>query len=103
MFDSTAAALGLHSALRMAPSLSSLARSAFLLLAISLAALASCAEANESACERNSDCDQAYCLEGKCRRDCVSSDLDCPKGYTCSLIGRCEFAGPAAGASGAAA
>lgn len=84
----------------MKSSLLSLVRSAAAMLVVSLVALASCAEGGESACERNSDCDRGYCQEGKCRRDCVDSTLDCPKGYACSVIGRCEFAGNPAGAGG---
>lgn len=41
-------------------------------------------------CERNSDCDQAYCSQGECKRDCVMSSVDCPPGFLCNAIGRCE-------------
>ena len=86
----------------MRPPFPALARAAAVLLSAALCALASCAEADESSCERNSDCDRGYCQAGKCRRDCVDSALDCPKGYACSLTGRCEFDGAQAGAAGEA-
>jgi len=41
-------------------------------------------------CERNSDCDRSYCSQGECKRDCVMSSVDCPPGFLCNDIGRCE-------------
>ncbi len=82
--------------------LQSFRRVAEVVLSASLLALAiptGCATGDADSCERNSDCDAGYCLESKCRRDCVDAALDCPKGYACSAIGKCEFGG--AGASGA--
>ncbi len=58
----------------------------------------SCATSGET-CELNSDCLQGYCFEGTCTQDCIDAAKDCPKGYLCSSIGRCEFAG--SGGSGA--
>ncbi len=54
--------------------------------------------AGPSDCERNSDCDHAYCVQGECKRDCMVASVDCPEGYVCNDIGRCE--GPAVGDGG---
>jgi len=51
-------------------------------------AAASCAS-GEGQCRYNSDCLGAYCHEGACKKDCVDSTLDCPRGYTCSLTAQC--------------
>ncbi|MFO0556060.1 MAG: hypothetical protein U0271_47215 [Polyangiaceae bacterium] len=68
-------------------------------------AASACAKPTGTDCELNSDCLQGYCQDGTCRRDCVDSEKDCPKGYTCNTIGQCEFEGsggaPAGGAGGA--
>jgi hypothetical protein len=40
-------------------------------------------------CERNSDCDHAYCYNGECKKDCILADLDCPPGFVCNEISRC--------------
>ncbi len=70
------------------------------LLSLALAGVfAGCAGASADDCARNSDCDAGYCLDGKCRQDCVDSEKDCPKGYVCSVVGKCELG--AAGTSGA--
>lgn len=69
---------------------------------VSSAAFAGCAGGNADECSRNSDCDAGYCLDGKCRQDCIDSTKDCPKGYVCSAIGKCEFGGGAGGGAGTA-
>lgn len=60
--------------------------------------------AGSPACERNSDCSEGYCLDGECKVDCVDAELDCPRGYICNIIGKCEFlgssGGPGAGGQG---
>ncbi|RYE95135.1 MAG: hypothetical protein EOO75_00055, partial [Myxococcales bacterium] len=81
-------------------SFASLSRLAALVLTLGAALVPACASPDETPCERNSDCDRAYCLEGACRQDCVDSSLDCPRGYACSLIGKCEFDPSQAGAGG---
>lgn len=72
----------------------SFARLLALTLGLGTVLSAACASSDEVSCERNSDCQLAYCLEGTCRQDCVDSALDCPRGYACSAIGKCEFDGP---------
>ncbi len=49
--------------------------------------------AGQPACERNSDCINAYCADGECLQDCVDAALDCPKGYVCNAIAQCEYGG----------
>ena len=60
--------------------------------AIGVAALLSLqgACAGPRACERNSDCVNAYCDDGECKKDCVVADVDCPRGWTCNAIAKCE-------------
>ena len=58
-------------------------------------------------CERNSDCDHAYCYDGECKKDCIAAEVDCPPGFVCSEIARCVppagwDAGVPDGASGGA-
>lgn len=67
-------------------------------LALVLALAPGCAEPNGVHCDLNSDCVDGYCRDNVCTRDCVDADKDCPKGYVCSDIGKCEFGGQ--GASG---
>lgn len=75
---------------------------AFALVPLAVAAAsAPSACAGRPSCELNSDCNQAYCLDGECVRDCSVAELDCPRGYVCSAIGKCEPDVPgASGASG---
>ncbi len=61
-------------------------------LALVTLSLWGCATSGEN-CELNSDCLEGYCLDNKCTKDCVDAEKDCPKGYTCSSIGRCEYEG----------
>ncbi len=49
---------------------------------------ASCA--GPRACERNSDCVNAYCEDGECKKDCVVAEVDCPPGWICNTIAKCE-------------
>jgi hypothetical protein len=46
--------------------------------------------AGSGPCQRNSDCDNAYCSNGECKKDCVVADLDCPPGYLCDETARCR-------------
>lgn len=41
-------------------------------------------------CERNSDCVNAYCDDGECKKDCIVAEVDCPRGWTCNVIAKCE-------------
>ncbi len=68
-------------------------------VALFASSLASCATSNGQSCELNSDCLQGTCQEGECVRECAESDLDCPIGYVCSAVGRCEYAGAGGAAS----
>src|SRR5690242_2245615 len=54
-----------------------------------VAAPTGCATQKNS-CNLNSDCSNAYCLQGQCAEACVDSFLDCPKGYICNQIAQCE-------------
>jgi len=57
-----------------------------------------CAQPNGQTCELNSDCLQGTCIDGECVRECADSELDCPIGYVCTALGRCEYGGsPGAG------
>jgi hypothetical protein len=53
--------------------------------------------AGTPACERNSDCSEGFCVDGECRKACVDSALDCPKGYVCNLLSQCEPQGQTVG------
>lgn len=55
-----------------------------------LAALIPTGCAGTPPCERNSDCSEGYCFEGECRKNCVDSKLDCPKGTFCNVLAQCE-------------
>jgi hypothetical protein len=61
-----------------------------------LAVLAACVAgtasscAGEASCRYNSDCYQAYCSNGVCKKDCVDATLDCPHGYICGITAQCE-------------
>jgi len=59
-----------------------------------------CAEGTDLRCERNSDCKDAYCDAGECKRDCLDPELDCPKGHICNAVAQCELA-EGGGGSGA--
>jgi hypothetical protein len=50
--------------------------------------------ARDTPCQFNSDCVQAYCEAGECRKDCVDSETDCPKGQHCNIIAKCEADDP---------
>lgn len=45
--------------------------------------------ARPAACQRNSDCDNAYCFEGECKRDCIEAERDCPEGWVCNVNAQC--------------
>ena len=45
--------------------------------------------ARPAACQRNSDCDRAYCFEGECKRDCLDDERDCPEGWVCNVNAQC--------------
>lgn len=60
-----------------------------------------CAESSGNQCNLNSDCLNAYCLDGVCTQDCVDAAKDCPKGYVCNAIAQCEYGGPSSGGAGA--
>ncbi len=75
-------------------------RSAFFFTLVA-SCLAGCAESSGQTCELNSDCLQGTCVDGECKRECADSELDCPIGYVCSALGRCEYAGTGAGTGGA--
>ncbi len=58
-------------------------------IAVALLAVASSC-AGDGRCRYNSDCQGAYCDNGACKKDCVDAALDCPRGFICSAIARCE-------------
>ena len=64
-------------------------------LAIALGAVSfgGCAKSAPATCDLNSDCEIGqYCgSDGICARDCVSASRDCPMGYSCNSIGKCDF------------
>ncbi len=55
--------------------------------------LPACATPNGESCELNSDCLRGTCVDGTCQKECADSALDCPIGYVCSDLGRCEYGG----------
>jgi hypothetical protein len=61
-----------------------------------------CAKNTPFSCALNSDCDGGfYCgKDGQCTRDCVDAAKDCPIGYVCNSIGKCEFGAGGAGSTG---
>jgi hypothetical protein len=61
------------------------------LAAVMAAVLAQASCAGPKACERNSDCDNAYCDHGECKRDCIVADVDCPPGYICNQVAQCAL------------
>lgn len=56
--------------------------------------------ARPAACERNSDCNNGYCLEGECKRDCIDAERDCPEGWVCNLNAQCVPLHEGAGGQG---
>jgi hypothetical protein len=66
---------------------------------LGLAAPAGCAEAKP--CKLNSDCAASYCDNGVCKKDCVDAEADCPKGYTCNGIAKCEAPDTSSATTGA--
>lgn len=56
----------------------------FLALTLSLAACA-----KPAPCQRNSDCNNSYCSDGECKKDCIDAKLDCPSGWICDETARC--------------
>lgn len=60
----------------------------FLVAIATWVASASCA--SKGPCRYNSDCTAAYCSNGECKKDCVDSALDCPKGSICNAVAQCE-------------
>ena len=70
-------------------------------LLLGVVVMVGCAVSNGDECSLNSDCLNAYCLEGVCTQDCVDAEKDCPNGYVCNSIAQCEYGGPSAGGSGA--
>jgi hypothetical protein len=69
---------------------------AALLISLVAAVASSCAGA--AACRYNSDCENAYCSNGSCQRDCISSAIDCPEGFICNEVAQCVPPLPDAGA-----
>lgn len=65
---------------------------ALLLVTLALAA-SSLGCARPAACQRNSDCNQAYCSDGECKKDCIDEAKDCPAGWTCDQTARCVAPG----------
>ncbi|NOU34270.1 MAG: hypothetical protein HOO96_40785 [Polyangiaceae bacterium] len=59
---------------------------------------ASCA--GPGPCRYNSDCTDSYCADGVCKKDCVDAKYDCPTGYICNLIAKCELPGADGGVGG---
>jgi len=53
--------------------------------------------AGQPACQRNSDCDEGYCSDGICEKDCVIAELDCPRGFVCNELSQCENPGAGGG------
>ena len=64
-------------------------RASFALVTIALPLLLATSCARPAACQRNSDCDRAYCFEGECRRDCIDAERDCPAGWVCNVNAQC--------------
>lgn len=58
--------------------------------------------ARDKPCELNSDCVNAYCDNGACKKDCVDAERDCAAGYVCSITAQCVpgDSGPSSSSSG---
>lgn len=56
--------------------------------------------ARPAACQRNSDCNNAYCSDGECKKDCIDAKADCPSGWTCDHTARCVAPAGAGGDGG---
>jgi hypothetical protein len=76
------------------PALGALAAAA-LLVAAAVSAPTGCATAGP--CTLNSDCVNAYCDEGVCKKDCVDAELDCPPGHICGPTAQCRPPGEGGG------
>ncbi len=70
----------------------------FVLLGLVSLVLNACAR--PAACQRNSDCHQAYCHDGECRKDCIDAKMDCPAGWICDETARCVDPNGGDGGSG---
>src|SRR5262245_26663716 len=59
--------------------------------------------AQQTPCQFNSDCVNAYCSAGVCKQDCVDSEQDCPQGFRCSINAQCVAGdgGPSGSGGGA--
>jgi hypothetical protein len=58
-----------------------------------VAALAASSCAGKGDCRYNSDCTNAYCADGVCKRDCVDATIDCKRGEICNAVAQCEVPG----------
>src|SRR4051794_8079498 len=70
-------------------------------LALALTAVGQGGCAGRPKCARNSDCTAGYCKDGGCQIDCVDAALDCPKGYVCNAIAKCESPNTTSAGTGA--